>query len=132
MSNRRKTKRERERRPRIKPDRETPTRLVPMSKLQLREHPSTVPLSEREGIYVHSFQCGSCDLHYMTFSWRAERHRRDTIRCPECGEVPVIHFRVILSESTTFNPNNPTEICRLFPWPGSERMTYANDGEVHE
>ncbi len=86
--------------------------------------PGPVGEADRDGIYVHSFQCGECTLHFQTFSWMADRHRCDTVSCPECGGRPNIHHRVILSETTTFDPFGPAEICRLFPWPGSELVEY--------
>ncbi len=86
-------------------------------------HPVVVPLSEREGVYVHSWKCLTCSLEFMTFSWQANRHRVGTIACPECGNrAPMFHCRAVVNESPTFSLDGPQEIFRLWPWPGSRDM----------
>ena len=37
--------------------------------------PGPVTLQDRQGVFVHSFKCSICDLEFMVFSWRANRHR---------------------------------------------------------
>jgi len=37
--------------------------------------PGPVTLQNRQGVFVHAFKCSICDLEFMVFSWRANRHR---------------------------------------------------------
>jgi DNA-directed RNA polymerase subunit RPC12/RpoP len=81
-----------------------------------------VPIEEREGVYVHSFKCLACSLHFMTFSWLADAHRAGTIACPECGQRSrFIHWRATLNESPDFKypTETLTEIYNMHPWPHS-------------
>ena len=91
---------------------------------------NVVPIKDREGVYVHSFICKSmvgdnlCNLHFMTFSWQADRHRVNALVCPECGgKGRFIHWRSILTESPKMKllrEGDPaTEIYAVFPFPDS-------------
>ena len=85
----------------------------------------TVPLSERTGVYVHSFQCMKCCLHFALFSWVRGRHKVGTVACPECRERGrLMHSMVTLNEHAEFTADGSggTEIFELHPWPGSERI----------
>src|SRR5207237_6597867 len=68
----------------------------------------------------HSFNCNLCGLHFNVYSWLPDRHRTDTICCPECGqqEGKFRHYRTQLSESEAFLPDHPGEIFRYCPPPG--------------
>lgn len=57
-------------------------------------------MEEREGVFVHSFICNDCNLHFNVYSWKPNRHRADNVSCPECGqrEGRFLHWRVTLSE----------------------------------
>lgn len=119
-----------------------PTTTVVMSardliRLALGREPLVVPLEQREGVYVHSFICKNtvgerlCNLHFMTFSWQADRHRVGTIKCPECGgSETFLHYRAVLSESPDlkllYEGDPRTEIYAVFPFPGSKLLDDTN------
>ncbi|MGQ7297920.1 hypothetical protein [Quadrisphaera sp. KR29] len=70
----------------------------------LERTPGPVTLADRQGVFVHSFKCLECDLEFATFSWRAFRHRADTLACPECRTVtPKMHWASQLSGEATFD-----------------------------
>lgn len=53
-------------------------------------HPSIesfAPYSERQGLFIHSFQCMACSLEFAIFSWWPDRHTVVTTACPECHRV---------------------------------------------
>ena len=79
--------------------------------------PGPVTLQDRQGVFVHSFKCSICDLEFVVFSWRANRHQVGSTFCPECGKrTPMIHWRAQTSDSPDFSPEGPgLEICRMFP-----------------
>ena len=47
--------------------------------------PGPVTLQDLQGVFAHSFKCSICDLEFVVFSWRANRHRVGSTLCPECG-----------------------------------------------
>jgi hypothetical protein len=77
--------------------------------------PGAVTLRDRQGVFVHTFKCSLCDLEFVVFSWRADRHRVGTTFCPECGErTPMIHWRAQTSDSLDFRSDGPgLEICQV-------------------
>ncbi len=78
-----------------------------------------VPKTERQGVYVHSFKCFSCGLHFMTFSWQVDRHKVGEIMCPECGERERLgHWRVLVNGQAGVGEGG-SEIYDLCPYPGS-------------
>jgi len=86
------------------------------------KRPGPVTLQDRQGVFAHSFKCSICDLEFVVFSWRANRHRVGSTFCPECGErTPMIHWRVQTSESLEFCSDGPgREIYQLFaPYDGA-------------
>lgn len=48
---------------------------------------SFAPLSERQGLFIHSFKCLDCSLEFAIFSWWPDRHTVVNTACPECGRV---------------------------------------------
>jgi len=59
-----------------------------------------VMLSDREGVFAHSFKCLDCRLEWALFSWRRSRHRVGNVFCPECGrQTPMLHWRATFSTS---------------------------------
>ena len=48
---------------------------------------SFAPLSERQGLFIHSFQCMACSLEFALFSWFRDRHSVVNTACPECQRV---------------------------------------------
>ena len=78
--------------------------------------PGPVTLQDRQGVFVHSFKCSICDLEFVVFSWRADRHRVGSTFCPECGvRSPMIHWRVQTSKSLEFCSDGPgREIYQMF------------------
>jgi DNA-directed RNA polymerase subunit RPC12/RpoP len=95
---------------------------VPVDSVELSKM-GPVGLDKREGVFVHSFKCGNCKLEFVLFSWVANRHRVGETMCPECGRRrPMVHWRAIVSESPTFDPEAQNEIFRLHPWPSSRVM----------
>lgn len=48
---------------------------------------SFAPLSERQGLFIHSFKCLDCSLEFALFSWWPDRHSVVNTACPECGRV---------------------------------------------
>lgn len=48
---------------------------------------SFAPLSERQGVFIHSFKCLECSLEFALFSWWPDRHTVVNTVCPECGRV---------------------------------------------
>src|ERR1035437_5747028 len=81
------------------------------------KRPGPVTLQDRQGVFVHSFKCSICDLEFVVFSWRADRHRVGTTFCPECGQrTPMLHWRAQASESLDFHTDGTgLEICQMFP-----------------
>lgn len=81
-----------------------------------------LPLEERDGVYVHSFICNNCNLHFNIYSWRANKHLTKNITCPECQNTKTFrHWRWTLSENTKFHLNG-NEIMKYCPHPGSNFM----------
>ena len=80
------------------------------------KRPGPVTLQDRQGVFVHSFKCSICDLEFVVFSWRANRHRVGSTFCPECGvPTPMIHWRVQTSQSLEFCCDGPgREIYQMF------------------
>ena len=83
----------------------------------------------REGVYVHTFKCLRCGLHFLVLSWYADRHRADNVVCPECkGTGRFLHWRAVLNERREFSLaeggphlrlDEVREIHQIAPWPGS-------------
>ena len=48
---------------------------------------SFAPLSERQGLFIHTFQCMACSLEFALFSWWRDRHTVVNTACPECQRV---------------------------------------------
>ena len=87
-----------------------------------------IPEHERQGVYVHSFKCFCCGLHFQTFSWQANRHSVGTIACPECGDRErLVHWRATVNQCKTFRSGG-TEIHNLFPHPDSSQMADSWEG----
>lgn|GEM_PF-2594371 len=80
------------------------------------KRPGPVTLRDRQGVFAHSFKCSICDLEFVVFSWRANRHRVGSTFCPECGaRTPMIHWRVQTSQSLEFCSDGPgREIYQMF------------------
>ena len=83
-----------------------------------------VPVSAREGVFIHSFVCNACGLHFNLYSWLPDRHRAESTFCPECGQRGRFrHWRVQTSElHGTVNPGHPGEIFRHCPAPGASLL----------
>jgi hypothetical protein len=88
---------------------------VPLADIQIRpDSDYTVPLSEREGVFLHTFKCGEpCFLEFEVRSWKRERHTLATVCCPECGGSPSIHWLFIASESPKFSLGMKNEIYAM-------------------
>jgi len=80
------------------------------------KRPGPVTLQDRQGVFAHSFKCSICDLEFVVFSWRADRHRVGSTFCPECGApTPMLHWRAQTSESLEFCSDGPgREIYQMF------------------
>ena len=80
------------------------------------KRPGPVTLQDRQGVFAHSFKCSICDLEFVVFSWRANRHRVGSTFCPECGkQTPMLHWRTQTSESLDFSSDGPgREIYQMF------------------
>lgn len=48
---------------------------------------SFAPLTERQGLFIHTFQCMACSLEFAIFSWWANRHTVVNTACPECHRI---------------------------------------------
>lgn len=69
----------------------------------LTRKPGPVTLADRQGVFAHSFKCSWCDLEFVIFSWRRDRHAVRKISCPECGRAtPMLHWLTVLSTSLSF------------------------------
>lgn len=88
------------------------------------KRPGPVRLRDRQGVFVHSFKCSICDLEFIVFSWRADRHRVGSTFCPECGtRTPMLHWRAQTSESLDFSSGDPgLEIYQMFSTPDAPLM----------
>src|SRR5262245_55242769 len=96
----------------------------------IRPHIDAVPAAAREGVFVHSFMCNECGLHFNVYSWQARRQRAENVYCPECGQHAgrFRHWRGQLSELSAEELrtrkgrqamlNSPGEIYRHCPAPG--------------
>ena len=102
--------------------------------------PGPVTLQDREGVFAHSFKCSICDLEFVVFSWRANRHRVGSTFCPECGErTPMLHWRAQTSQSLEFCSDGPgREIYQMFSpadaplmgdsvMPADDRYTFSDN-----
>jgi hypothetical protein len=80
------------------------------------KRPGPVTLQDRQGVFAHSFKCSTCDLEFVVFSWRANRHRVGSTFCPECGvRTPMLHWRVQTSQSLEFCSDGAgREIYQMF------------------
>jgi len=79
--------------------------------------PGPVTLQDRQGVFVHSFKCSICDLEFVVFLWRADRHWVGSTFCPECGDrTPMLHWRAQASSSLEFCSDGPgLEIYQMCP-----------------
>lgn len=106
--------------------------------------PGPVTLQDRQGVFAHSFKCSICDLEFVVFSWRADRHRVGSTFCPECGiRTPMIHWRAQTSQSLEFCSDGPgREIYQMFSSsdaplmvdsvvPADDRYTFPNKHPEH-
>jgi hypothetical protein len=104
------------------------------------KRPGPVTLQDRQGVFAHSFKCSICDLEFVVFSWRADRHRVGSTFCPECGSrTPMLHWRAQTSESLEFCSDGPgREIYQMFSpsdaplmddsvIPADDRYTFAHN-----
>jgi len=106
----------------------------PPAPILIRPRTDAVPAETREGVFVHSFMCNECGLHFNLYSWQANRQRTDTVYCPECGQHAgrFRHWRGQLSELTGEQLhtrsgrqamlNAPGEVYRHCPAPGAGLM----------
>lgn len=110
-------------------------KLIPTDEIRQALRPARpgVRLEERRGVWVHSFICNVCGLHFNLYSWKPNRHKTSTITCPECGqrEGQFLHFRVCLSRSKRFTRDPGREIFGHCPHPNAEPMDDSTlDGRV--
>ncbi len=104
------------------------------------KRPGPITLQDRQGVFVHSFKCSICDVEFVVFSWRADRHRVGSTFCPECGtRTPMIHWRAQTSDSLEFRSDGyGLEIHQMCPpidspvmvdtrMPPDDRYTFPND-----
>jgi len=91
------------------------------------KRPGPVTLRDRQGVFAHSFKCSICDLEFVVFSWRANRHRVGSTFCPECGvRTPMIHWRGQTSQSLEFCSDGPgREIYQMFS-PADAALMHAS------
>ncbi len=81
-----------------------------------------LPVSDREGVFVHGFICGRCGLHFNVYSWQANRHTASNVTCPECRNGgSFVHFRVCVSDTPAFLAGG-REIRQMCPRSGSAMM----------
>ena len=108
-----------------KEPRPLPVKLVEMTAEDALARPgrvSGIGADLRDGVYVHSFICHPCGLHFNLYSWQSDRHEVRNMVCPECGNVgQFAHFRATVNESSKFGAGG-TEIHDLCPHPGSRMM----------
>jgi DNA-directed RNA polymerase subunit RPC12/RpoP len=97
----------------------------------LRGGSGGVPKDERQGVFVHSFKCFNCGVHFMTFSWQADRHKVGSVMCPECGDRERLgHWRVLVNVREDVGEGG-AEIYNLCPYPGSgEPLPDSWDGDL--
>lgn len=43
--------------------------------------------TQRQGLFIHTFQCLNCSLEFAVFSWWADRHTVVNTACPECCRI---------------------------------------------
>ena len=86
-----------------------------------------VPVSEREGVFVHSFTCNKCRLHFNVYSWKANKHLTHDVYCPECGQKgDHLHFMATINEDRNFTMNGD-EIYKHVPFPRSEAVEVVTE-----
>jgi hypothetical protein len=103
-----------------------------------------VTLQDRQGVFAHFFKCSICDLEFVVFSWRADRHWVGSTFCPECGiRTPMIHWRAQTSQSLEFCSEGPgREIYQMFSpsdaplmvdsvVPADDRYTFSSKHPEH-
>ena len=95
--------------------------------------PSPVTLADREGVFAHSFKCLECDLEFVLFSWRADRHRVGGVICPECGRAtPMLHWVTQLSTSQTFvTDDSQPEIYHYHPVGDAVLLNDSSEPPAH-
>ncbi len=83
---------------------------------------------QRNGVFVHSFICNDCGLHFNVFSWMENRHTARSVYCPECGvKGNFRHWKLVLSESPQFT-DSQQEIFNYVPFHGSQFMDDSKEG----
>lgn len=94
--------------------------------------PEGIPPEQREGVFVHSFECINCRVHFNVFSWKPANHGTNNVYCPECGKRGAfIHHRATLNENPQMTLNGK-EIFNWVPFPGSELMDDTNYKLIEE
>lgn len=94
-----------------------------LTEVNLPERKLGLDISKREGVFVHSFVCNGCGVHFNVYSWQANRHRVNNVYCPECGKTGSFrHWRITLSENPEFKLEG-NEIFKYCNTPGSELMS---------
>ena len=48
---------------------------------------SFAPFVQRQGLFIHTFQCMACSLEFAIFSWWPDRHTVVNTACPECRRI---------------------------------------------
>ncbi len=77
----------------------------------------------REGVYLHSFICNSCGLHFNIFSWQENRHRVENTTCPECkASGNFRHWKLVLSDNPEMQFNSGREIFNFCPAKDAQLM----------
>jgi len=77
---------------------------------------SFAPFSQRQGLFIHSFQCMSCSLEFALFSWWPDRHTVMNTACPECHRITQkSHFMSAMSDNPKQRFGEGREIFHYSP-----------------
>jgi len=82
----------------------------------------------REGVFLHSFICNNCGLHFNLYSWQENRHRVDNTTCPECKTMGRLrHWRLVLSDNPEMQINSGREIFNYCPAENAQFMSDSRE-----
>ena len=77
---------------------------------------SSAPFMERQGLFIHTFQCEECSLEFAIFSWWPDRHTVANTACPECQRITrKAHFMSTVSDNTMQRFGEGPEFFNISP-----------------
>ena len=74
------------------------------------------PLSERQGLFIHTFKCMACSLEFGIFTWWRDRHTVVNTACPECHRITQkVHWMSTVADNPAQQFGEGPEIFNYSP-----------------